>query len=99
MKRVGPGDEDLRCRHVDYGLDNPHRSGYWYREFPVNHTDAAVAVLLRLCLVSIDAEMGRVVNLNSTLKAGRYLYPTFYGEHFVSCNGRLFAATRSSDIL
>ena len=30
MKCVGPGDEDLRCRHVDYGLDNPHRSGYWF---------------------------------------------------------------------
>ena len=58
MKRVGTGDEDLRCRHVDYGLNNSQSSDYWYREFSVNHTDAAVAILLRLGLVSIDAETG-----------------------------------------
>lgn len=95
----GPGEDDLQCWVPNYGLEIKHQAMCWYQQIRVNHTDESIRLLEWLGLVKHHCVMGMTEVLDKQLESGKYLYPADLGEHFVPCNGRLFACHCSLDNL
>ena len=97
IQMTGDGGEVSKCRNPDYAKINPHPSMYGLMTNVPKHSPRALALFEKMNLVTLDEESGRVLSIDEKLWLGKHVYPADYGEHFVPCLGRIFAATRSTD--
>ena len=94
MRRTGIGKQDLKCRFVDYFMENPDPDTYGYKKIDPRHRQETMEILQKLGLYNDQA-----VEQDYRFVAGKYVYPAEKGEFMSPCNPRLFAAHKSSDNL
>ena len=101
QRRYGPGKDDIRCRVPNNHFESSNPNLHEIKDINVTHLKEAVDVLCDLGFMEeTETEGPKPTKEGAALQATKYIPPTCAGEGIMSpCNGRLFAATRSSQNL
>ena len=111
QRRYGPAEDETRCRVPHHGLLNPNPSQHTMRRVNIEHSEAAMEVLEILELYEFNNQSQRYELVSDlpdhenqllleALRATKHSPPAVAAEGpFSPCNGRLFAATMSSQNL
>ena len=82
------------------GYENPYPNEHTMKYVDVNHSEQCCKILNSIGLMKKDEDNGKWIIKESCLQAVKHYPPSCAGDGKISpCNGRLFAATRSSQNL
>jgi len=93
MKRVGIGNNELRCRVTNNERESKNPREHTLEEIYVEHSEKALVILESLGLYENDPITNRCFPVENSLKATKHYPPAYAAEGIISpCNGRLFVA-------
>jgi predicted GIY-YIG superfamily endonuclease len=100
LERIGPGENDLRCRAVYSRRDSSDATRHTMETIRVHHTPMAISIMAELGLCEECDDTGHFFPYDARLVSQRHHPPTSGGEGNISPTSPwLFAATKSQSNL
>ena len=97
QRRVGIKDDEVVCRATDNETESPDPKTHCVRAIRVDHSEAAVKVLVKVGLFVLDDATQIFEPVVDELVATKHYPPAHNSEGIISaCNGFLFVLTRSN---